>query len=50
MPFLLIGNVNDDLNFEYGRGASAKYGCGATLFGEFWYFGFGTKVRKLRYF
>ena len=46
----ILGNVNEDLNFEYGDGASAYLGCGATLFGEFWYFGSGTSVRKLRYF
>ena len=46
----ILGNVNEDLNFEYGEGATALGGCGATLFGEFWYFGNGKKVRKLRYF
>jgi len=35
------GNVNDDLKFEYGEGTTASYGCGATLNGEFWYFGGG---------
>ena len=25
--------------FEYGEGADASYGCGATLMGEMWYFG-----------
>ena len=34
--------MNDDLNFEYGYGAVAHNGCGATLFGEFWYFGGGS--------
>ena len=33
------GNVNDDFNFEFGAGTTAAYGCGATLKGEFWYFG-----------
>ena len=33
------GNVNDDLDFEYAEGTSADHGCGATLFGQFWYFG-----------
>ena len=50
MSFLFLGYVNEDINFEYGEGASALYGCGATLFGEFWYFGFDTMVRELRYF
>ena len=36
------GDVNDDLNFEFGDGTVAHNGCGATLFGEFWYFGGGT--------
>ena len=46
----ILGNVNEDLKFEYGEGATALYGCGATLFGEFWYFGSGNMVRKLGYF
>ena len=25
--------------FEYGEGADAYGGCGATLMGEMWYFG-----------
>ena len=25
--------------FEYGKGADAYHGCGATLMGEMWYFG-----------
>ena len=33
------GNVNDDLDFEYGDGTTVAYGCGATFMGEFWYFG-----------
>ena len=36
------GDVNNDLNFEFGDGTVAHNGCGATLFGEFWYFGGGT--------
>ena len=38
------GNVNDDLDFQYEEGATAALGCGATLMGEFWYFGDGKKV------
>ena len=37
-----IGDYDDDLNFEISDGAVAHNGCGATLFGEFWYFGGGT--------
>ena len=33
------GNYNDDLNFKYGEGTSVSEGCGATLMGQFWYFG-----------
>ena len=36
---LSLGNINENLSFEYGYGATAKYGCGATLNGEYWYFG-----------
>ena len=38
------GNINDNLDFEYGDGADAKYGCGATIMNEFWYFGGDNKV------
>ena len=38
---LFKGNVDENLNFEYGEGTNAFYGCGATLFGEMWYFGGG---------
>ena len=31
--------MNDDIEFEYGDGTLAYGGCGATLFGQFWYFG-----------
>ena len=30
------------MNFEYGDEVVAHNGCGATLFGQFWYFGGGT--------
>ena len=33
------GDYNDDLNFEYGAGTTVYCGCGATLMGQFWYFG-----------
>ena len=36
---LSIGNINENLAFEYRDGTTAIYGCGATLNGEFWYFG-----------
>ena len=44
MNIFVSGNVIDDLNFEYGEGAYATYGCGTTLMGEFWYFGSGQQV------
>ena len=40
------GNYNDDLNFEYGNGTTAFYGCGATLMGQFWYFGGGNPNKR----
>merc|ERR1711990_433021 len=46
-PFIadFDGNINEDLNFEYGSGTSAVYGCGATLHNIFWYFG-GTSLNS----
>ena len=40
-PELILsqGNVDYDLNFEFGDGTNIRYGCGATLMGEMWYFG-----------
>ena len=40
------GYYNDDLNFEYGAGVSIYSGCGATLMGQFWYFGGDGDVNK----
>ena len=34
-----LGNVDYDLNFEYGDGTDAYSGCGAVMMGEMWYFG-----------
>ena len=40
--------MNDDLIFEYGEGADARSGCGATLMGEMWYFGGGgSQIRQV---
>ena len=46
--FWYSGNVEDDLIFEYGEGADAFYGCGATLMGEMFYFGgSGSQKRQV---
>ena len=34
-----LGNINQNLAFEYGDGTTAYGGCGVTLNGEFLYFG-----------
>ena len=40
--------MNDDIDFEYGEETQALYGCGATLFGQFWYFGgSGSTLRQV---
>ena len=40
--------MNDDLNFEFGMDVGVARGCGATLMGEFWYFGgSGPTVRQV---
>ena len=39
MKVIYSGTYNDDLDFEYGDGTSVYNGCGATLMGQFWYFG-----------
>ena len=43
--------MNDDIDFEYGDGTDARLGCGATLFGQFWYFGgdaYSAAYRQVR--
>ena len=35
----ILGNVKNNLNFEYGPGTTVSYGCAATFRGEFYYFG-----------
>ena len=37
--FMYSGNVNEDLNFEYGEETGAHGGCGALLRNVLWYFG-----------
>ena len=45
---LYLGNVNDDLGFEYEEETSVRYGCSATLHDEFWYFGgLDTTLRQV---
>jgi len=45
---ILLGNMNEHLNFELGDGVDIARGCGATLMGQFWYFGgSGPTVRQV---
>ena len=37
-----LGNTNQNLAFKYGPETTAFRGCGASLNGEFWYFGGGS--------
>ena len=46
--FIYSGNVNEDLNFEYGERTSVEYGCGALLRNVFWYFGGWPYERQVR--
>ena len=39
-----LGNVNDDLDFDFGLGATADFGCGVTFMDQYWYFGDQNKV------
>jgi len=32
----ILGNINDNLNFEYGPGTTVSYGCAATFRGDFY--------------
>ena len=44
VDFIYSGNVNEDLNFEYGEEIKVVKGCGALLRNVFWYFGGGFGV------
>ena len=33
------GNVNYEIDFEFGAGTGMTNGCGVSFKGEFWYFG-----------
>ena len=47
--FIYSGNVNEDLNFEYGEETDVRYGCGALLRNVFWYFGgWGSYKRQVK--
>ena len=45
MQWYFLGNVNDDVGFYYEEGTTVEFGCGATLMGEFYYFG-GYEAHK----
>ena len=45
--FIRSGNVNEDLNFEYGEETGVYGGCGALLRNVFWYFG-GWSLNNIR--
>ena len=42
-----LGNINENLAFEYGDGTEARSGCGVTFQNEFWYFGGYTYKRQV---
>ena len=47
----ILGNINDNLNFEYGPGTTVSYGCAATFRGDFYYFGGAApNKRQVRFF
>ena len=49
LDFIHSGNVNEDLNFEYGEETDVDRGCGALLRNVFWYFGgWGSYERQVR--
>ena len=46
IDIIYSGNTNEDFTFEYSDGTTAHYGCGATLRGEFWYFGGYSSLKR----
>ena len=48
--FWFWGNVNEDVEFYYEEGTTVEFGCGATLMGEFYYFGgYESNKRQVSY-
>ena len=43
----ILGNFDDDLDFEYGVGTNTYRACGASLEGQMWIFG-GSDKRQVR--
>ena len=43
----ISGVVNNDLDFKYGSGTEAKFGCGVSLKGQFWYLGGSSNKRQV---
>ena len=46
--FKLSRNWERNMNFEYGDGTRASYGCGAILHNVFWYFGGYPNKRQVK--
>ena len=46
---MYLGNINEDLTFEYGDGTDVHYGCAATLKNEFWYLGGYNYKRQVKW-
>ena len=46
IDFRFSGNINEDLDFEYGENTFTHFGCGATLQNVFWYFGGGLPMTR----
>ena len=45
---ICLGNINEDLDFQYDDGITVYGGCGATLQNVFWYFGGSSRFGTLR--
>ena len=45
-----LGEVTNDLSFEYGENTFVANGCGAVLNGEMWTFGGSTHNKQVRDF
>lgn len=44
---LFVGNIYEDLSFEFGDQTQVYHSCGATLMGEFWVFGGNFNDRQV---
>ena len=45
----ILGNVEKNLKFNFGKSTEVYYSCGATLNGQFWIIGGKNEKKQVKY-